>query len=170
MLLCAAQFLRHVEDIALQRSGGDVYRLLLNGHITHGFQYESVEWCNRITTYYTYGSGVELAMRYTPENNKRVGVVGLGVGTMAGFAEAGDQYWLYDINPAVVNLSANEVAQFTYCINARDRGASVEIVPGDAAWRWSGNCAQRKTVNWMSLCWMHSAATPFRCTYSRWNR
>ena len=112
--------------------GGEVYRLLLNGHITHGFQYESVEWCNRITTYYTYGSGVELAMRYTQENNKRVGVVGLGVGTMAGFAEAGDQYWLYDINPAVVNLSADEVAQFTYCINARDRGASVEIVSGDA--------------------------------------
>ena len=51
---------------------------------------------------------------------------------MAGFAEAGDQYWLYDINPAVVNLSADEVAQFTYCINARDRGASVEIVSGDA--------------------------------------
>ena len=50
---------------------------------------------------------------------------------MAGFAEAGDQYWLYDINPAVVNLSADEVAQFTYCINAHDR-ASVEIVSGDA--------------------------------------
>ena len=41
---------------------------------------------------------------------------------MAGFAEAGDQYWLYDINPAVE--SADE-AQFTYRINARDRGASV---------------------------------------------
>ena len=112
--------------------GGEVYRLLLNGHITHGFQYESVDWCNRITSYYTYGSGVELAMRYTPEHNKRVGVVGLGVGTMAGFAEAGDRYWMYDINPAVVDLSADDVAQFTYCINARDRGAFVEIVPGDA--------------------------------------
>ena len=28
--------------------GGEVYRLLLNGHITHGFQYESVDLCNRI--------------------------------------------------------------------------------------------------------------------------
>lgn len=112
--------------------GGDVYRLLLNGHITHGFQYERVDLCNRITTYYTYGSGVELAMRYTPEANKHVGVVGLGVGTMAGFAKAGDRYWLYDINPAVVHLSADDVGQFTYCINARDRGAQVAIVPGDA--------------------------------------
>ena len=108
------------------------YRLLLNGRITHGYQYESQYACDWITTYYTYGSGVELAVRFTPDKAKRVGVVGLGVGTIAGYAKKGDFYCMYDINPAVVSLSAEEQMQFTYCLNARARGAKVEIVEGDA--------------------------------------
>jgi len=108
------------------------YRLLLNGRITHGYQYENQYASDWITTYYTYGSGIELAIRLTPDKAKRVGVVGLGVGTIAGYAQKGDFYCMYDINPAVVNLSADEQMQFTYCFNARARGAQVEIVEGDA--------------------------------------
>ena len=81
------------------------YRLLLNGRITHGYQYENQYASDWITTYYTYGSGIELAIRLTPDKAKRVGVVGLGVGTIAGYAQKGDFYCMYDINPAVVNLS-----------------------------------------------------------------
>ena len=113
-------------------NGKEPYRLLLNGRITHGYQYESQEACDWITTYYTYGSGVELAVRFTPEKEKRVGVVGLGVGTIAGYAQKGDFYCMYDINPAVVSLSSDEQKQFTYCLNARSRGAKVEIIGGDA--------------------------------------
>ena len=112
--------------------GNEPYRLLLNGRITHGYQYENHEACDWITTYYTYGSGVELAIRYTPDKGKRVGVVGLGVGTIAGYAQKGDLYCMYDINPAVVRLSSDEQKQFTYCLNARARGAKVEIIGGDA--------------------------------------
>ena len=111
---------------------GEPYRLLLNGRITHGYQYESQEACDLITTYYSYGSGVELAIRFTPDKEKRVGVVGLGVGTIAGYAQKGDLYSMYDINPAVVNLSSDEQKQFTFCLNARARGAKVEIIEGDA--------------------------------------
>jgi len=39
---------------------------------------------------------------------------------------------MYDINPAVVSLSSDEQKQFTYCLNARARGAKVEIIEGDA--------------------------------------
>jgi len=39
---------------------------------------------------------------------------------------------MYDINPAVVSLSSDEQKQFTYCLNARSRGAKVEIIGGDA--------------------------------------
>ena len=112
--------------------GDEPYRLLLNGRITHGYQYESQEARDRVTTYYTYGSGVELAIRLTPDKEKRVGVVGLGVGTIAGYAQKGDLYWMYDINPAVVSLSSDEQKQFTFCLDARARGAKVEIIEGDA--------------------------------------
>ena len=111
---------------------GSPYRLLLNGRITHGYQYEEAEICNRITTYYTEDSGACLAIRLTPELNKRVGVVGMGVGTMAGFAEDGDVYRLYDINPLVKKMSSDEEKQFTFRLNAVDRGATVDVELGDA--------------------------------------
>ena len=113
-------------------SMGSPYRLLLNGRITHGYQYEDAEICNRITTYYTEGSGAGLAISLTPELNKRVGVVGMGVGTMAGYAMEGDVYRLYDINPLVKKMSSDEQVQFTFRINAVDRGATVDVELGDA--------------------------------------
>ena len=120
-----------------------MYRLLQNGRITHGFQYkekdgtesERSDW---LVTYYTPDSGVGLAMELLRSEKMRVGVVGLGVGTLAGFAENGDEFCFYDINPMVVDLSLNDHDSFnkkkgfTYCVNARERGAGVEIVLGDA--------------------------------------
>tara|TARA_B100001971_G_scaffold213736_1_gene248018 strand:+ start:303 stop:2894 length:2592 start_codon:yes stop_codon:yes gene_type:complete len=121
---------------------GFPYRLLLNGRITHGYQYEELELCNRRTTYYTEESGAGLAIELTPELNKRVGVVGMGVGTMAGYAKDGDIYRLYDINPLVKKLSSDRGVfnpktkrwekQFTFRMNAVDRGAAVDVELGDA--------------------------------------
>ena len=108
------------------------YLALWSGRITHGIQYEALEICNRTTTYYTPESGVGLSMQHTQADRKRVGVIGLGVGTVAGYAQAGDSYRFYDINPQVVNLSSEEQSQFTFLIDAKIRGAEVEIVLGDA--------------------------------------
>ena len=112
---------------------GSPYYLLLNGRITHGCQYEEIELCDRITTYYTEGSGAGLAVALTPKLNKRVGVVGMGVGTMAGYAMDGDVYRLYDINPLVEKMSSDEVHQFTFRMNAVNvRNAIVDVKLGDA--------------------------------------
>jgi len=108
------------------------YLALWSGLITHGIQYEALEICNRTTTYYTPESGVGLSMQHTQADRKRVGVIGLGVGTVAGYAQAGESYRFYDINPQVVNLSSEEQSQFTFLIDAQIRGAEVEIVLGDA--------------------------------------
>jgi hypothetical protein len=108
------------------------YLALWSGRITHGIQYEALEICNRTTTYYTPESGVGLSMQHTQADRKRVGVIGLGVGTVAGYAQAGESYRFYDINPQVVNLSSEEQSQFTFLIDAQIRGAEVEIVLGDA--------------------------------------
>jgi hypothetical protein len=122
---------------------GDSYRLLQNGRITHGFQYKDENGTETLrsdsaVTYYTESSGVGMAMELLGERKLRVGVVGLGVGTMAGFAMKGDHFCFYDINPLVVDLSLNDKNDFnkkkgfTYCVNARARGAKVEIVLADA--------------------------------------
>ena len=56
----------------------------------------------------------------------RVGVIGLGTGTLAAYGREGDVFRFYEINPEVVRFARE---QFTYLA---DSGAKIEIVPGDA--------------------------------------
>ena len=59
----------------------------------------------------------------------RIGVVGLGVGTIASFAHLGDTVRFYDINPDVVRLSLGPHRVFTY---VADCLGTVQVVQGDA--------------------------------------
>jgi spermidine synthase len=59
----------------------------------------------------------------------RVGVVGLGTGTLAAYARPGDEFRFYEINPQVLELSSGPTAVFTYLNDAPGRA---EIVLGDA--------------------------------------
>ena len=57
---------------------------------------------------------------------KHVGVIGLGVGTLAAYGKAGDTYRFYEINHQVVDVAES---LFTYL---RETKARVQIVEGDA--------------------------------------
>src|SRR5207247_1095260 len=59
----------------------------------------------------------------------RVGLVGLGVGTLAAFARAGDAFRAYEINPDVLRLSTGPDPAFTFL---RDAPAEVTTILGDA--------------------------------------
>jgi len=108
-----------------QESG--TMRTLVHGTITHGRQFLSPARRRQPTTYYGPRSGVGLALldrgRGTP---RRVGIVGLGAGTIAAYGRRGDTYRFYEINPLVIRLADTE---FSYL---RDSGAKVDVVPGDA--------------------------------------
>jgi len=101
-----------------------------SGSIRHGRQFARADLQRIPTTYYTRNSGVGKAMTFfakTPE--LKVGVVGLGVGTIAAYAEPGQSYRFYEINPQVEHIADQ---YFTYLGDARKRGAKVEVSPGDA--------------------------------------
>jgi hypothetical protein len=113
------------------------YRLV-NGRITHGMQlFSSVDPRMRYfpTTYYSIDSGIGLLMMNHPRraqmdnSSLRVGVVGLGVGTIAAWGRPGDYFRFYEINPAIVRLASDPAGFFTYL---HDSPAEVVIVPGDA--------------------------------------
>ena len=107
-------------------------RALTHGRIRHGFQYVSPAKKAIPTTYYNEESGVGLAVRFHPRRGPagfRIGVVGLGVGTMAAYGWAGDVVRFYEINPDVIALSKGPEPRFTYL---EDSLAAVEIVEGDA--------------------------------------
>jgi SAM-dependent methyltransferase len=116
--------LRVADDGDLSQEGAS--RQLLHGVITHGEQMLHEKYRRLPTAYYCKASGIGRVMAARlPGIPQRIGVLGLGCGTLAAYGQAGDTYRIYEINPLVVRLANTE---FTYL---RDTPAKVEIVLGD---------------------------------------
>jgi len=103
----------------------DDARVLYHGTVEHGAQFTDERRRKSPTTYYGYSSGAGLALE-SLKSPKRVGVIGLGAGTLAAYSQAGDDVHFYEINPQMVDI-ANR--QFLFL---RDSGARIEITLGDA--------------------------------------
>ena len=100
---------------------------LVHGRIVHGFQYDDPARKKLPTKYFVPESGVGVTLnRYPAQGPMRVGVIGLGVGTLAAYGREGDSYRFYEINPAVVEIANRH---FTFL---RDSPAKIDIVLGDA--------------------------------------
>ena len=107
-------------------TGTGPVRVLMNGRIRHGMQMMDTDRRRVPTTYYGEDSGVGVALRNCCEGRpKKVGVVGLGAGTLAAYGEAGDRFQFYEINPLVEPIARN---LFTFL---RDSKAAVTVVDGD---------------------------------------
>jgi SAM-dependent methyltransferase len=117
-----------VREIAAEAPQFTYYKLN-NGAISHGTQYLAAENRRFPSQYYHSGAGVGMLLSAPHTAPRRIGVVGLGVGTLAAYAEAGDLYEFYEINPQVVDFAEK---YFTFLSDARDRFAKVDVVPGDA--------------------------------------
>jgi SAM-dependent methyltransferase len=104
----------------------DAVRRLIHGVILHGEQNLKPERRTEPTTYYGPDSGVAIAIKQINPVNQRVGVIGLGTGTLATWGKPGDTYHFYDINPQVIDIAQSE---FTFL---KDSKAKIEISLGDA--------------------------------------
>lgn len=101
-------------------------RRLVHGTILHGEQYLSPEYRAHPTTYYEAPSGIGGAILSKQDHLDRVGVIGLGAGTLAAYGRQGDFYRFYDINLRVIQIA---LSQFTFL---HDSKAHIEIATGDA--------------------------------------
>jgi SAM-dependent methyltransferase len=102
-------------------------RTLTHGTINHGEQFTHPERRMQPTTYYGPKSGVGLAISTLQQDGPvRVGVVGLGTGTLAAYGRAGDYFRFYELNPMVLQLARTEFSYITAT------PAKVETVLGDA--------------------------------------
>jgi spermidine synthase len=101
--------------------------VLQHGTTLHGLQFVDPAKHLQPTSYYGHSSGAGLALIFFPrQENRRIGVVGLGVGTLAAYGREGDYIRFYEINPAVKRLAETK---FTYLANCRAR---VDVIMGDA--------------------------------------
>jgi hypothetical protein len=100
-------------------------RILVHGVINHGQQMLRDEYRRQPVTYFCPDSGIGRAMRALEGQPRRIGILGLGCGTLAAYGRAGDTIRIYEINPQVIDIARRE---FTYL---SDTPARVETAIGD---------------------------------------
>ncbi len=105
-------------------------RMLAHGTTLHGVQSTEPKLRDTPISYYGPGAGVAIALGgaqklYGPA--ARIGVVGLGTGTLACHARPGEQWRFYEIDPTVLAFSQKHV--FTYLA---DCAPGAKVLIGDA--------------------------------------
>ena len=113
--------------------GSENYLLrLVHGAILHGEQYPHEKWRYQPTTYYTptsgFGRAVNAEREMAPQSNnkQRIGMIGLGVGTVGAYCREGDICRIYEINAEVERLARKH---FTYLADSK---AKPDVIIGDA--------------------------------------
>jgi len=106
----------------------DHRRQLIHGNIMHGKQYLAPDFKSEPTSYYTRSSGIgRLIESLHPRRDPiKVGIIGLGTGTIAAYGTKGDTYRFYDINPGVIAIAQRD---FSFL---KDSDATIELPLGDA--------------------------------------
>jgi hypothetical protein len=121
----------------------DRKRSLIHGAILHGDQYLDLPRKRTATTYFSTTSGAGIALQEKQKSLARplrIGIIGLGAGTLATYGRPGDVFRFYDIDPAVVQVALRD---FTYL---QDSSATIEIALGDARLNLERETAQRFDV------------------------
>ena len=115
-----------VRDDGDPQTKDDANRKLVHGTINHGQQMLREKYRRMPVTYFCPMSGIGRAMRALEGAPRRIGILGLGCGTLAAYGRPGDTIRIYEINPQVVRIANSE---FTYL---RDTAARLEPALGDA--------------------------------------
>lgn len=125
------------DNVALERSFFGVYRVqdseirgtttrsIVSGTTTHGLEVLERIGRARPTAYYFDNGPVGTVISATDPT--RVGVIGLGAGTLAAYGDAGDDYTFWEIDQVVVDI-ATDPALFTYLSEAE---ADINMIVDD---------------------------------------
>jgi hypothetical protein len=134
-----------VRTETLDYSVGDEFvevksRVLSHGTTMHGRQLQpstelpdDVPLDTPLSYYHPKGPVGDMyrAMKARTPTGMQVGMIGLGTGSMAGYMQTGESLTYYEIDPKMVELSDSN-GTFTFLQTARDRGAKIDVVLGDA--------------------------------------
>ncbi len=131
-----------VHRVTRDDPGGDdpttTYRKLYHGTTIHGVQRVDAATGAPVRAreplgYYSPDSPIGRLFRSFPPDArpKRVGIVGLGAGSLLAYAEPGERWTLFEIDPLVKRI-AEDGRLFSYLPDARRRGVAAEVVLGDA--------------------------------------
>jgi spermidine synthase len=108
-------------------------RHLMSGTTLHGVEFINERGRPLPTSYFGRATGIattfsHLFSRLPPNQGARVGVIGLGIGTLSAYGRPGDSFRYYEIDPAVAHI-AGETGYFSFLEKSM---AEVVVVIGDA--------------------------------------
>ncbi len=106
-------------------AGAQAIRTLYNGRTLHGVEFLSPDRIMLPTAYYGPDSGAGRLLGQHEAGPRRVGLVGLGIGTLAAYGRVGDTFRFYEINPAVIDVAT----RYFHFLGAS--AAKVDVRPGD---------------------------------------
>jgi SAM-dependent methyltransferase len=106
-------------------AGKGAVRSLFNGRTLHGAEYLAPERRSEPIAFYGPESGAGRVLEAVTMPGRRIGVIGLGTGALAGYGRRGDHFRFYEINPAVAEVAARD---FHYL---DDSAAAIEVVIAD---------------------------------------
>jgi hypothetical protein len=112
-------------------AGWDPFYVLSHGTTIHGMQFKPSELRKEPIAYFSPTSGVGRLLKVVNRDSqgKRVGILGLGVGTLAAYGREQDVYRFYEIDPDVVELAEGREGYLNYLTNSL---AEIDVVLGDA--------------------------------------
>jgi hypothetical protein len=136
-----------IETNVTEDPGKYRYFQLQSGAITHGLQFQDPTLRYLPTLYYARETGLGILLMNFPRTSTdnsdnsdnsndppspraiRIGVIGLGTGTIAAWGQTGDYIRFYELNPTIIKLATDPNGYFTYL---SDSSAKVDVVEGDA--------------------------------------
>jgi spermidine synthase len=90
---------------------GVSYRAMYHGGIIHGGQLQGEQYRNTPSDYFGPGSGygrLFAALNNQRPQPRKIGIIGLGAGVVAGYGRQGDEVVFYEISPKVVEIERRE--------------------------------------------------------------
>ncbi|MDG2334995.1 MAG: fused MFS/spermidine synthase [Myxococcota bacterium] len=104
-------------------------RVLRHGTTVHGAQLLAEQFRKRPISYYGVPTGIGLSMRENSRSKPmKIGIVGMGAGSLAAYGQKGDLIRFYEIDPTVIEI-ASDGNFFSFL---SDTPADIEIIQGDA--------------------------------------
>src|SRR5262249_22304959 len=120
----------------VDKTSDNSFLYLSHGNTLHGMQSLDQSRRNEPLTYYhrTVPMGQVFTALGSSLANQNIAVVGLGIGSLACYAEPGQQWTFYEIDQAVERI-ARDTRYFTHLRDCEGRGVFLRVVLGDARLR-----------------------------------
>ena len=120
-------FYGQLRVIDVRDEAGGVKRKMVHGVIYHGEQFLAPDLRRQPTAYFCEQSGIgRTLLGLGAGQPRKIGILGLGVGTLASYGRPGDEMRIYEINEQVLDLARSE---FTYLAESE---ANIVPLLGDA--------------------------------------